>query len=157
MKPFRIFMPVVFVSAFIATGQAQTGSTSTTNQGPAVEERVNPAVPRQQQSPRTETVPGPGLGGVMGTTVNAILTEYGIEMPGSVRSGLITFNVRNSGTLAHSFAIEGDDALRYLDLPVRPGETASMQVNLMPGGYRAYCPLTDHPDQPMSSRFVASR
>ena len=73
-------------------------------------------------------------------TVQVRITDQGIEMPSSLPSGATTFEVTNSGTSEHSFGLTGPAGEKKLDEPLKPGESASLDVPLDIGTYRVYSP-----------------
>ena len=82
--------------------------------------------------------------------VDVVLQEFEILMPRQLGAGPATFRVTNRGTMQHSFEIEGQGTERKLDEPLEPGETETLQVDLEPGQYRVYCPVSDHTQRGMS-------
>lgn len=82
-------------------------------------------------------------------TVDVDLIDGQINMPITLAPGLITFNVTNSGTMEHSFEIEGQGLEAELDPHLQPGESGQLQVELAAGTYTVYCPVADHADQGM--------
>lgn len=74
-------------------------------------------------------------------SVAAVLSEWAITLsPSSVDAGTITFEVRNDGSEAHAFEIEGGGEEWRTD-EVAPNGTATLSVALAPGTYNIYCPL----------------
>ena len=73
-------------------------------------------------------------------TVDVLLTEYQIDMPTTLEAGWTSLRIKNMGKKEHSFRIEGHD------LEKKPGESATLQVDLRPGTYRVSCPEDDHDD-----------
>jgi plastocyanin len=76
--------------------------------------------------------------------VEVHLTEYAIAMPKTLPAGPTTFTLSNDGKKSHSFKIEGPGLDELLAKPVRPHETATLQVTLQPGEYKVYCPIGSH-------------
>ena len=72
-----------------------------------------------------------------GVAVEVRLTDDAIEMPDEIPSGQTAFEVTNSGTTAHGFAIEGvDDQLEGLLVD----QLEVLRVDLEPGTYTVYSP-----------------
>lgn len=70
----------------------------------------------------------------------------------------MTFVVRNSGTIAHGFEIEGeiDGEEREWEVePFQPGQTKTVTVTLPPGEYEAYCPVSGHEAEGMVGVVIA--
>lgn len=73
-------------------------------------------------------------------------------------AGEITFQISNTGSQAHSLAIDGGGITARSD-PVPPGGAGSLTVQLDAGTYRLYCPDAaagePHATRGMSRPFVA--
>lgn len=76
--------------------------------------------------------------------VPVTLTEYRIDMPATLPAGLTRFTITNSGKAGHNFEIEGQGIEQELPSVLTPSQTASLEVDLVPGTYRVYCPVRDH-------------
>ncbi len=72
--------------------------------------------------------------------VQVQVNDQQIQMPASLPSGMTTFEVTNTGSLEHSFGIAGPAGDKVLDEPLKPGETAELEMELGTGTYRVYCP-----------------
>ena len=72
------------------------------------------------------------------------LIEYEINMPASIPAGPTTFEVTNNGTAPHNFEIEGQGIERVFEVNLQPGETQTMEVDLVVGSYTVYCPVGNH-------------
>lgn len=89
-------------------------------------------------------------------TVTVNLRGLEIDMPARVPAGSVRFRVHNTGDRTHAFEIEGQgihEATRQL----RPGQTATLQVDLRPGTYYVYCPVADHEQRGMNRSITAVR
>jgi Cupredoxin-like domain len=71
------------------------------------------------------------------------LAGHDINMPESLPSGFVTFEVTNEGDSLHGFEIAGPGTDEKVE-GIPPGETRTLQVDLQPGTYRVYCPVADH-------------
>jgi hypothetical protein len=81
------------------------------------------------------------------------LTDDSIEMPDKLAAGFVVFEVTNSGTVEHGFAIDGIDA--SLDsLAVDQFET--MTVMLEPGKYTAFGPGDGDRDNGLQRSFTVT-
>lgn len=58
-------------------------------------------------------------------------------------TGATTFEVTNAGSHEHSFGITGPAGDMLLEEPLKPGETATLDMNLEEGTYRVYCPVDE--------------
>ncbi len=83
--------------------------------------------------------------------VDVELSEYAIAMPATLAAGPTTFTLHNTGKKSHSFKIEGPGLDQLLEKPVRPHETATLQLTLQPGDYKVYCPIGSHAMKGMST------
>ena len=72
------------------------------------------------------------------------LDEWQIQMPETLAPGSYTFRVTNAGAVEHAFEIEGASE-EWETQEVAPGANATLTVELTPGTYTVYCPVsTDH-------------
>lgn len=85
-----------------------------------------------------------------GNKVDVKLSEYSIDMPRSLQPGMTTFNISNTGTEEHSLQIEGNGIQRELDSKVKPGQSGTLRVNLIPGTYDVTCPVKNHKSEGMT-------
>jgi len=67
-----------------------------------------------------------------------------IQSIGSLRPGMARFVFHNLSGEAHSLAIAGEGRRSQLQDPVPAGKTAELVVELVPGVFKAYCPLRGH-------------
>ena len=76
-------------------------------------------------------------------SVPVTLNEWKVDMKrDTVPAGPITFRVTNDGTMLHAFHVEGagvDKETRQIS----KGESASLTLNLKPGTYELYCPMSE--------------
>jgi uncharacterized cupredoxin-like copper-binding protein len=85
------------------------------------------------------------------------LTEFTIAMPKTVPLGPVTFSITNAGTMDHNFEVEGQGIEKKFDTPLKPGETRSLWVHLLPGKYTVYCPVDDHEKRGMLLEFTVGQ
>jgi hypothetical protein len=85
-----------------------------------------------------------------GATAIVVMGDGNIGMPTErLGPGPAVFTVQNTGTLLHTLSIqgEGENAVSAgLSNPLDAGEESSLQIDLVPGNYVAWCSL--HADQP---------
>jgi uncharacterized cupredoxin-like copper-binding protein len=97
---------------------------------------------------------GGGSGG--GNTVDLTATDFKFDpSEPSVKSGNVTFNLKNDGQVTHSLEIEdvnGED--KELEGDVSPGSNGTLAVNLKPGTYEFYCPVDNHRDMGMTGEIT---
>ena len=73
--------------------------------------------------------------------VSAKLSEWTIQLSEeTVPAGQVTFTVKNGGTIAHAFEVEGNGAEQETPL-IQPGASAALTLTLKPGTYEVYCPV----------------
>jgi hypothetical protein len=73
--------------------------------------------------------------------VQVRVTDHQLEMPNPLPTGPTRLEITNAGTHEHSFGLTGPAGEQTLEKPLKPGETASMELYLDIGTYRAYCPV----------------
>jgi plastocyanin len=88
--------------------------------------------------------------------VEVILTEWAIDMPTSVPAGTVIFTVTNTGTVSHNFEIEGNDIEQTFETDLAPGETRVLEVELQPGTYEVYCPVSGHAENGMERELTVT-
>jgi uncharacterized cupredoxin-like copper-binding protein len=91
-----------------------------------------------------------------GGTVDLSATEFRFDPSDpSVKSGDVTFNLKNDGQVTHSLEIEdvnGQD--EEIEGTVSPGQSGTLQVNLPPGTYEFYCPVDNHKQMGMTGEIT---
>jgi uncharacterized cupredoxin-like copper-binding protein len=93
-----------------------------------------------------------GAGGTV--DMSAVDFKFNPSDP-SVKSGNVTFNLKNDGQTAHSLEIEdvnGQD--EEIEGDVSPGQSGTLAVNLKPGTYEFYCPVDDHKEMGMEGEIT---
>lgn len=81
--------------------------------------------------------------------VEVSLVDGAIEMPNTLPSGPTSFVVTNNGTMEHNFEIGGPAIQLRLESNLLPGQSGTLDVDLVPGEYQVYCPVADHAQQGM--------
>ncbi len=91
-----------------------------------------------------------------GGTVDLTATDYKFNPSDStVKSGNVTFTLKNDGQTEHSLEIEdvnGSD--QEIEGDVSPGQDGTLKVNLPPGKYEFYCPVDDHKEMGMEGEIT---
>ena len=94
--------------------------------------------------------------GGAGGTVDLAATDYKFSPSDpTVKSGEVTFNLKNDGQVTHSLEIEdvnGSD--QELEGDVSPGQSGTLKVNLPPGNYEFYCPVGNHKEMGMTGEIT---
>ena len=86
--------------------------------------------------------------------VNVTMTEYHFTMPATAKAGKTTFVIKNAGRKEHAFEIKGQGIDQKLSPNPKPGQTATLQVDLKPGSYNITCPLPFHTMRGMKSTLM---
>ena len=91
-----------------------------------------------------EPAPTPTASGE-GQAIYVSAENFYFEMPRELPAGTYSFIVTNptDGT-AHNFEIEGNGEEWVLPSLLGPGESAALTVELEPGEYEVYCPVSNH-------------
>jgi uncharacterized cupredoxin-like copper-binding protein len=99
---------------------------------------------------------GAAAGG--GGTVDLSATDFKFTPADpTVKSGEVTFNLKNDGQETHSLEIEdvnGSD--QELEGDVSPGGDGTLKVNLPAGKYEFYCPVDDHKEMGMEGEITVN-
>jgi uncharacterized cupredoxin-like copper-binding protein len=97
-----------------------------------------------------------GAAGGAGGTVDLSATEFKFDPSDpTVKSGDVTFNLKNDGQVTHSLEIEdvnGQD--EEIEGTISPGQSGTLQVNLPPGKYEFYCPVDNHKQMGMTGEIT---
>jgi len=103
---------------------AQTTSQPTTTQPTTTQPSVSTTTPKPQA-----------------TTVAVTETEFKITLAStSLKAGKITFDIKNTGKIAHDLAIKGGQKTNL----IQPGKSGQLTVTLKPGKYHLYCTVPGH-------------
>lgn len=81
--------------------------------------------------------------------VEVTLMEHKINMPSTLSPGKTAFVVKNSGKGKHNFEIEGQGIEKKFMMSLGPNDTKTLHVDLKPGTYKVFCPVSDHADEGM--------
>jgi hypothetical protein len=77
-------------------------------------------------------------------TVDVLLTDRAVEIVGTLAPGRTIFRVHNGGTEKHDFALDGPQGTLRLEDPLKPEESATLEVVLPTGSYVVFCPVPGH-------------
>ena len=98
---------------------------------------------------------GGGTAGA-GGSVDLTATDFKFDpSEPTVKSGNVTFNLKNDGQVTHSLEIEdvnGED--KELEGDVSPGQSGTLSVNLPAGKYEFYCPVANHKEMGMEGEIT---
>lgn len=110
-----------------------------------------------ETTPMAEAEASPAASPVAaGGTVDVSLVDFAIEMETELKAGKVTFNITNDGQAPHSFEIEGNGIEEELEENLAPGESATLEVELEPGTYEIYCPVSQHAENGMRLEVTVS-
>ena len=98
-----------------------------------------------------------GGGRPQASTVNLTATDFKFDPSDpTVKSGNVTFDMKNDGQVTHSLEIEdvtpGHD--QELEGDVSPGSSGKLTANLKPGKYEFYCPIANHREMGMEGEIT---
>lgn len=146
MKSPRIFLSIlsalILVFALGCAEEPEVETTPVTNTGTAANQTTTEEVPRLPDGSEP---------------VQVVLTEMNVDMPSTLPEGRTLFTVSNEGDEEHSFEVEGQGIEKELDKHLQPGEVTTIDIDLVPGEYRVYCPVGDHADQGMEMTLTVTR
>jgi plastocyanin len=109
------------------------------------------AVGSDNQAPPDGTEASPASAQTI--TAEVGLTEYAIQMPVSLAAGPQLFRVTNKGAIVHNLEVEGLGIEETFESNLSPGENQTMRLNLKPGTYQVYCPVSNHREQGMEMQL----
>ena len=144
----RRFGAMLAIGAAVAVPITGCGSSSNDN--------TTTGSANASQSTQATTGGGAAATGA-GGTVSLAATEYKLSPSDpTVKSGKVTFNLKNDGQVTHSLEIEdvtpGHD--QELEGDVSPGQTGNLTVDLKPGKYEFYCPIDNHKELGMEGEIT---
>lgn len=73
----------------------------------------------------------------------------------TLKAGDTTFNIRNTGTVAHALEIKGQGIDKKTG-DIDPGKSESLTVNLKAGTYEVWCPIPGHKENGMDGHVTVS-
>lgn len=93
--------------------------------------------------PTAEPSPGADTGVGAASATDATLSEWRLELgQDTVPAGRVTLRATNRGQYEHALEVEGGGQ-EWETERIRPGQDATLQVELQPGTYEVYCPVED--------------
>jgi hypothetical protein len=98
-----------------------------------------------------------GLAGLAPDSTGAMpilarLSEYTIRLfPTELNEGPVAIRLRNDGERVHTIEIRGDNAMRWQTLPIRPGNSVTLRMDLQPGRYVVRSTEPPYVDRGMSA------
>jgi uncharacterized cupredoxin-like copper-binding protein len=109
----------------------------------------------ESKAPATTTpAPAKTEAGGASSTVSEDMTEFKFsDAKPSVKSGTVTFALKNAGKTTHALEVEGAGGESKTG-NVDPGASDSLKVDLKPGKYEFYCPVDGHKDLGMKGEIT---
>lgn len=105
-----------------------------------------------QQPAQPPVAQPPAAPAADGQKVRVEMSEFKFAMGAAeVPAGKVTFELVNSGTVEHSFIIEGTDLKSE---QIRPGQTVTVQTDLKPGTYTVVCDVAGHKEAGMTTQLA---
>lgn len=138
-----LILAIALLALSAGCERAEERAAETAAETPATETTITPQP--------TATEPDPAA-----APVEVTLTDYKIEMPSSLPAGPVSFEVTNRGKRDHNFEVEGQGIEKEFEQNLKPGETGTMEVDLIPGTYRVYCPVKGHAERGMSLQLTVT-
>lgn len=90
-----------------------------------------------------------------GATVLVLLEDNTVGLPTTdIAPGPTIFTVTNSGSEVHDFRIEGGGISVEVEGTIEPGQSKTVNADLRPGSYEAYCPILDHRTRGQRAQFT---
>ena len=149
---FRKLPVLIAVASALAFGLAACGGSDDSSSSTAAS---TPSTSTESSTEASTTASGGGGGGGASSTVDLSETEYKITPSDpSVKSGTVTFDVKNTGTVPHNIEIEGNGIEEQGTDTITPGSTGKVTVDLKPGTYEMYCSIDGHRDLGMEGEIT---
>ncbi len=149
-----IFVGLLAVACSATGGYGSYGSTAPT-QAPAVAGATPVAPPAAAAAPSATAAPAAPAASSSGTSsgggqdVQATLTEFTITLSTpTLKAGHVRFNVQNTGKFNHALEIAGQGIDKKTD-NLSAGQSGTLDVDLTPGSYQVWCPVSNHKDRGM--------
>ncbi len=93
------------------------------------------------------------------TEKSFVITVNGTELhngngDATVPTGMVTFEVKNVGTISHAFEIQGN-GIDERTATIDPGKSVNLTVKLAAGTYEVFCPIPGHKAAGMDGKVTA--
>ena len=145
MRLNRRFAAVFAIGAAVAVPMVGCGSSSNDNS-------------TSNAATQAQTTGGTAATGA-GSSVDLTAADFKFDPSDpTVKSGEVSFNMKNDGQVTHSLEIEdvtpGHD--QELEGDVSPGQSGALKVNLAAGKYEFYCPIANHKQMGMEGEITVN-
>lgn len=126
---FRLVAAMLTLAALGACSDSDDSSGS--EQSPADSAAVEaPAPDPRPPMPEPPRPPGDTA------SIVATIAEYSVRIePDTIVGGDISLLIANSGARPHTIEVRGDNGMRWVSLPIRPGGGLTMTMTISPGRY----------------------
>jgi uncharacterized cupredoxin-like copper-binding protein len=103
------------------------------------------------------TTTGTSTGGGGGQSLQIGEKEWALDpsSPSVSKAGTVTIHVVNDGSFGHALEIEGNGVEEEID-EIGAGGSADLTVDLKPGTYEIYCPISDHRQKGMEGTLTVA-
>ena len=107
------------------------------------------------RTPPTTQPTEPGGAAGKAQEVDVSETEFKLDPADpTVKPGTVTFKATNDGQALHNLEIEGDGVEEELPQDLQPGDSGELTVDLEPGTYEMYCPVSNHAELGMEGEVT---
>src|SRR5213082_637820 len=135
----------IIIGAAISFGVVRAQESATEKAKDAVEDTGEAAKDAAKSTGKTvKKAVNSATSEVTGHRISVTMTEYHFDMPATAKAGKTMFVIKNAGRKEHTFEIKGQGIDQKLSPNPKPGQTATLKVDLKPGIYNINCPLPFH-------------
>jgi plastocyanin len=115
-------------------------------------EEANAEAAEKKAEAKERLAPGGKAGGqeagakqAEGGIVPVVEDEYSVKLAGprTLEAGPYAFEAENDGKIEHDLAVQGPSPRQKTPL-IAPGDSAKLEVQLVPGKYKLYCTVPGH-------------
>jgi hypothetical protein len=86
--------------------------------------------------------------------VEVKLTDSHLGIPAKLEPGKTAFVVKNEGKEKHGFEVSGESMDKRFFVPVAPGESKVLHMDLKPGKYKAFAPENGKEHEAISANIT---
>jgi hypothetical protein len=127
----------LLIAGLTACGDAGSEGAPEASQ-PASTDAAEPAAPAAEPMPENPQPLPPARARPPGDTASIVATiaEYSVRIePDTIVAGDISLLLSNTGERPHTIEVRGDNGMRWVSLPIRPGGGLTMTMVIAPGRY----------------------
>jgi uncharacterized cupredoxin-like copper-binding protein len=148
---------ILFLALWITTACAPAPAPTPATSAPSAPSTSPAQAPTTAAAKPAQAPTAAATAATGATSVDVRLSEFKVDMPTTLHAGTVMFRVTNAGTIAHSFEIDGQGISKRVEGTLSPGQSATLQVDLKPGSYEAFCPVDGHRDQGMRATVTVGQ